>query len=96
MRRLEEVVRGEAEERDKITVDKTYLCLEAELPTSITGRDQVTHVKTPSAHAGAQLNSSDGTPFRTAKASLEVRNDQGHHEYWRLRKSVLQEKPAET
>lgn len=41
-----------------------YLCLEAELPTSITGRDQVAHVRNPRRSYGsgrvAQLNSSDG------------------------------------
>lgn len=49
-----------------------YLCLEAELPTSITGRDQVAHVRNPRRSYGsgrvAQLNSSDDTMFRTAKS----------------------------
>lgn len=34
---------------DEKRIDRTYLCLEAELPTSITGWDQVTHVENPQA-----------------------------------------------
>lgn len=50
---------------------RAHLCLTPELPTSITGRDQVNGVKTPALkHDGAQLNSSDDAPFCSVKGTV--------------------------
>lgn len=53
--------------RDRyMLVGRTNLCLGPELPTSITGRDRVTRVKTPALERVLSSNSSDCTPFRPA------------------------------
>lgn len=61
-----------------------HLCLTPELPTSITGQDQVNGVKDPRRsikHDGAQLNSSDDAPFRSGKRERERETSDQLHSF---------------